>query len=85
MNRTMRQIADDSGRTWEAVAAPEVVAHMRTGAVLAFRPGDAPDAEPLRTTVTFNSPAAAEFAIRTMSEREMQRRLEWAKTDAGLS
>jgi hypothetical protein len=83
-NPTMRQIVDDKGRTWEAVATPQVVAHLRTGAVLAFRAADAPDAEPIRTPVSFNSPEAADFAIRTMSDRELERRLDWAKTDAGI-
>jgi hypothetical protein len=80
----MRQIADDKGRTWEAVAVPQVVAHLRKGAVLAFRPVDAPGASPIPTPVDFNSDQAAAFAIRTMSDRELRRRLEWAKTDAGV-
>jgi hypothetical protein len=83
-NVTMRQIADDQGRAWEALALPQVVAHLRTGAVLAFRPVDAPAAEPIRTPVDFNSDRAATLAITTMSERELRRRLEWAKTDAGI-
>jgi hypothetical protein len=83
-NVTMRQIADDQGRTWEAVALPQVVAHLRTGAVLAFRPLDAAEATTIRTPVDFNSAEAAASAIRTMSEKELRRRLEWAKTDAGI-
>jgi len=81
----MRQIADDTGRTWEAVAAPAVVAHLRQGATLAFRPADEAAAEPIRTAVDFNSAQAAEFAIRTMSDKELRRRLEWAKVDAGIA
>ena len=84
-NLTMRTIADDGGREWEAVPLPQVVAHMRTGAVLAFRAADEPAAEPIRAAVEFNSEAAAEFAIRTMSDKELRRRLEWAKTAAGVA
>lgn len=81
----MRQIADDRGLTWEAVAVPHMGAHMRTGAVLAFRPAGEAGAEPIRSAVAFNSDEAAAFTIRTMSDAELRRRLEWAKTDAGLA
>ncbi len=80
----MRQITDDQGRLWEAVGAEAVVAHMRKGAVLAFRPADEPASEPVRTTITFNSQAAAALAIRSMSEKDLLRRLDWAKTSAGV-
>lgn len=80
----MRQITDGQGRVWEAVGADEVVAHMRKGAVLAFRPADEPASEPVRTTIAFNSQAAAELAIRSMSEKDLLRRLDWAKTSAGV-
>jgi hypothetical protein len=80
----MRTIADDKGRGWVAVAVPQKVAHLRTGAVLAFRPDDDAAAEPIRTPVDFNSAEAAGFAITTMSDKELRRRLEWAKTDAGV-
>jgi hypothetical protein len=80
----MRQITDGRGRTWQAVGAEAMVAHMRKGAVLAFRPTDEPACEPVRTTITFNSQAAAELAIRTMGEKELLRRLDWAKTAAGV-
>jgi hypothetical protein len=79
-----RRVADDAGREWVTVAAESTVAHLKKGAVLAFRPADEPDAEPIRTSVDFNSAAAAEFAIRTMSDKELRRRLTWAKTDAGI-
>ena len=71
----MRQINDEAGRSWEAVAVPTHGAHMKLGATLAYRPTDQPDAEPLLTPVTFNSDRAAEFAIRTMSDAELRRRL----------
>ncbi len=80
----MRPITDDQGRVWEAFGDDAVVAHMRKGAVLAFRPADEPAAEPVRTTIAFNSQAAADLAIRTMSEKELLRRLDWAKTSAGV-
>ena len=81
---TGRRVVDPEGREWVAVGAPSTVAHLKQGAVLAFRPADEADAEPIRTTVEFNSAAAADFAIRTMSDKEIQRRLAWAKTDAGI-
>ena len=84
MEAVERRVADSSGRAWVAVAAPSTVAHLKQGAVLAFRPADEPGAEPIRTPVEFNSAAAADFAIRTMSDKELGRRLAWAKTDAGI-
>ena len=79
-----REVADRAGRTWVAVPVESKVAHLKTGAVLGFRPAAEPDAEPIRTNVEFNSLKAAEFAIRTMSAKEIGRRLEWARTDAGI-
>jgi len=84
MDATERRVTDDAGREWMAVAAESTVAHLKKGAVLAFRPADEPDAEPIRTGVEFNSAAAADFAIRTMGDKELRRRLDWAKTDAGI-
>lgn len=81
---TTRELTDHAGRGWTALAVESKVAHLKSGAVLAFRPGDDPDAEPVRSNVEFNSFKAAEFAIRTMSEKEIHRRLNWAKTDAGI-
>ncbi|HEX5726689.1 MAG TPA: hypothetical protein VFX98_14535 [Longimicrobiaceae bacterium] len=82
-----RAVTDDQGRTWHAVATEMVGAHLRPGARLSFRPADAeePEAEVVHTPVGFNSTEAAAFAIRTMSDKELRRRLEWAKTDAGLA
>ena len=81
---TTRPVTDDQGRVWEAIAVESLVAHMKKGAQLAFRPADAPTAEPVRSTIDFNSMAAADFAIRTMSDKDLRRRLQWAKTDAGI-
>lgn len=83
-NGTMRQITDAQGRVWEVFGAEATVAHMRRGAVLAFRAAGDPAAEPVKTPITFNSQSAAGLAIRSMSEKELHRRLDWAKTDAGL-
>lgn len=80
----MRTITDAAGRVWQPVAVDSMVAHMKRGATLAFRPADDPAAEPIRTHIQFNSHEAADFAIRTMSAKDMRRRLEWAKTDAGI-
>ena len=81
---TARRVRDPNGSEWVVVAAPAKVAHLKQGAVLAFRPADDAGAEPLRTPVEFNSAAAADFAIRTMGDKELRRRLDWAKTDAGI-
>ncbi len=81
----MREIRDDQGRVWEAVGAEAVVAHMRKGAVLSFRLAGDPNGELVRTTIAFNSQAAAELAIRAMSEKELRRRLDWARTSAGVA
>lgn len=70
-----REFRDDRGRPWHAVDVDAVVAHGKPGALLAFVPGDNPGAEPLRTGITFNSHEAAEFALRTLGEKELRRRL----------
>ena len=75
----MREFKDEEGRTWRAVAVDSVVAHGRPGAALAFAPADAAAAEPVVANITFNSHRAADFAIRTMSENELQRRLTLAR------
>ena len=75
----MREFKDEEGKVWRAVAVDAVVAHGRPGAALAFEPADAGDAEPVLTNITFNSDRAADFAIRTMSESELQRRLSLAR------
>ncbi len=80
----MRTITDEDGRAWEVVAADSTGAHLKRGATLAFRLAE-PGAEPVRTAVTFNSIEAAELAIGTMSEKELLRRLAWAKTEAGIA
>jgi hypothetical protein len=84
VDSTTREVTDKHGRAWLAVAVPSTVAHLKKGAALAFRPADEPDAEPVRTAVEFNSFDAADFAIRTMSDKELKRRLEWARIDAGI-
>lgn len=71
----MREFQDESGRGWHAIATEHRVAHGRSGARLAFRPADEPEAEPTPAGVTFNSPEAAEAAIRTLGMKELQRRL----------
>ncbi len=76
----MRTITDEDGRAWEVVPVEGRGAHLKRGASLGFRP-----AEPIKTTITFNSLEAADFAIGTMSEKELLRRLAWAKTEAGIA
>ena len=79
----MREFQDDAGGRWAALAMEAVVAHGKRGAVLGFRPAGDPDAEPLRSSITFNSPEAAEFALRTVGDNELRRRLSLARTAAG--
>ncbi|HEX2092778.1 MAG TPA: hypothetical protein VHG28_10265 [Longimicrobiaceae bacterium] len=79
----MRQVTDEKGRVWEAVAVEAPAAHMRLGAVLGFRPADEPGAESITSRIGFNSTEAAEFAIRTMSENELRRRLTISREMAG--
>lgn len=79
----MREFKDENGTAWQVVVPDAVVAHGRRGAVLAFRRTDEPDGEPLRTGVTFNSRAAAEGAILTLSEKELRRRLALARAALG--
>ena len=78
----MRTIDDDRGAAWEAIALPVKVAHLRDGAQLAFRRADG--GATVTAPVDFNSTAAAELAIRTMSDKELRRRLVWARTAAGV-
>lgn len=80
MNREFR---DALGNLWHAVAVDETVAHGKLGARLAFRPADQPDAPALPSGVTFNSRAAVDFALRTLGEKELQRRLTLAQAEAG--
>jgi hypothetical protein len=74
-------VAED-GTRWEVFAAAAIVAHGRSGAVLAFRPEGQDVVRVLRSTVTFYSVAAAELAIQSMSEKETARRLELARKAA---
>lgn len=79
----MREILDERGARWRVIAEPTVVAHARRGAVLAFVPADTPDAPAaLWTPISFNSMEAAEAAITTMSETELNRRLAMARQTA---
>jgi hypothetical protein len=78
-----RTFTDLEGTPWDAFAAAATVAHGKQGAVLAFRrPGD-PEDEFVRTTITFNSMAAARFALGSMSEKELRRRLDLARAAVG--
>jgi hypothetical protein len=78
-----RRFSDDDGLMWEAFAADAIVAHGKQGAVLAFRPADAEPLEELRSTITFNSLPAAEFALKTLGEKELRRRLSLARMAVG--
>jgi hypothetical protein len=79
LRKEMREFKDEDGRPWRAIAVDAIVAHGRPGAALAFVPGDQPEAEPIPGGVTFNSDKAAEFALRTMGETELRRRLGLAR------
>lgn len=79
----MREFIDEEGVTWQVLAEDAVVAHGRQGAVLVFRRASEPEVEPLRTNLTFNSHEAADFAIRTMGELELRRRVALARAALG--
>lgn len=78
----VRKVTGADGSGWEAYFADAIVAHGRAGAALAFRPVGGRDDEEVRSTVTFNSVAAAEHALRTMSDKEIERRLSLARQAA---
>ena len=75
----MREFKDEEGKGWKAVAVDAIVAHGRPGAALAFVSAEGAEGEPVPGNITFNSYRAADFAIRTMSEKELQRRLSLAR------
>jgi hypothetical protein len=80
----IRQFTDATGGAWEAFGRDDIVAHGKPGVRLAFRrPGE--DGGPaLLSNVTFNSHAAAGFALRTLGEKELRRRLSLAQAEAGV-
>jgi hypothetical protein len=71
----MREFLDAEGRRWHALVVDYLVAHGRQGTRLAFQALDEPGAEPLPSPISFNSIEAGEFAVHTMSEKELKRRL----------
>jgi hypothetical protein len=80
----MREFIDEQGTGWSVFAHPSRSAHLRTGARLGFRPTGGAESEPLIGRVIFNSEEAAAFAIRTMSDKELRRRLTLARSAAGV-
>lgn len=78
----VREFTADDGSAWEAIGIDAVVAHGKVGAVLAMRRAGESDAEPIRTNITFNSRAAADFALRTLGVKELRRRLSLARAAA---
>lgn len=78
-----REFTAEDGSRWVALAADSTVAHGKLGAILAFRPVDGPEDELLLSTITFNSNAAAGFALGSLGERELRRRLSLARMAAG--
>lgn len=79
----VREFLDPTGSPWEAIGVDDVVAHGKIGVRLAFRRPRDSRAEPLPSRVTFNSREAADFALRTLGEKELQRRLTLAQAEAG--
>ena len=80
----VRTVVDGDGKSWEAYAAYAIVAHGKEGAILAFRSSGAETTEVVHSTVTFNSVAAAELALDSMSEKELLRRLSLSRKAAGV-
>lgn len=79
----IRSFVDATGVGWEAFGIDDIVAHGKPGVRLGFRPAGDTDAEPLPSKVTFNSHEAADFALRTLGEKELRRRLTLAQAQAG--
>lgn len=78
-----REFIDATGTPWQALGVADIVAHGKPGMRLAFRrQGDVSGAH-LPSKVTFNSREAAEFALRTLGEKELLRRLTLAQAQAG--
>lgn len=80
-----REFADATGTSWHALAIDAIVAHGKTGTRLAFRPADQESGPTLESNVTFNSREAADFALRTLGEKELRRRLTLAQAEAGTT
>lgn len=78
-----REIVLEDGTRWEALATDAIVAHGRVGAVLAFRLVGGSEEDLLRSTVTFNSMKAAEFALSTAADKDLRRRLSLARMAVG--
>lgn len=78
-----RELTDDEGVRWNAFTDDAIVAHGRVGKALAFAPVSGQAGDLVRTTLTFNSAEAADSALRTMSEKELRRRLTLARMAAG--
>jgi hypothetical protein len=83
INTKGRELTDEEGVQWSAFADDAIVAHGRVGAALSFSPVAGQPGDIVRTTLTFNSSEAADFALRTMSDKELRRRLMLARMAAG--
>jgi hypothetical protein len=79
----MREFETEEAERWEAIPVDALVAHAKPGAELAFRPVGGGEEDTMRSSVTFNSYAAAELALRAMSDKELRRRLNLARMAAG--
>lgn len=78
-----RPFTDPLGEGWEAVGVEDIVAHGKLGMRLAFRRQGRDPGVLLPSRVTFNSRRAADFALRTLGEKELLRRLTLAQAEAG--
>lgn len=78
-----REFLDATGAAWEAIGVADIVAHGKPGMRLAFRHTGDDSGAHLPSRVTFNSRKAAEFALRTLGEKELRRRLTLAQATAG--
>jgi hypothetical protein len=79
----VRSFVDATGAGWQAFGLDDIVAHGKPGVRLAFRAEGSTSVEPLPSRVTFNSHEAADFALRTLGEKELLRRLALAQAQAG--
>lgn len=79
----IREFQDPTGTPWEALGVDDAVAHGKLGVRLGFRRKGEVTATPLPSNITFNSREAANFALRTLGLKELQRRLTLAQAEAG--
>jgi hypothetical protein len=75
----MRSFVDDEGRAWTATAREEHTPRHHGRWYLVFHPQNDPSALLVMPEVRWQTRATAERTLRTMSEFDVRRRLEFAR------